>query len=279
VSSATSLGFSLVVRSANGSSAPASVSVTVSPAPPPEPSGPCAAGGGPCVRQAYEMALGDDNEAKHSLTFGKALLPGSTVLVFTVDMNLNGNPVGTGTPPPMAISDSDKGSYSELLTVLDTADWDAVKVFTRSNVPGGNLSVQAIWKTNQWHALMVVEVANVGGSPLIRTTGKTNYSAPQTKDAASSGTLSLGGSPALVVGLGVNFRDVKGDEGSPYAGTGFTGFMKGWNWNGKEGTSLNPTALLESAYFSKPGDVAATFTPSPSYQFNDHVMAVAVSFQ
>ena len=246
--------------------------------------GTCTAGAAtPCVRQALEWAAGDDNGKKGVLTFKQPVLASSTVVAFAADMNINRSspdaPIGSGTPDPITMIDSGNGTYQELLTVLDDRDWDDVKVFARSNVPAGSLTVTAGWVTNQWHALMIVEVANVSATPSIAVAGILNPGAEETKDAASSGPLNLKASPALVVGLGVNFTDKKGDEGAPFAGTGFTAILQAWNWNGKEGTTTLPSALLESAYFPSPGKVAATFTPSKTINYKDNIMAIAVGIQ
>ena len=246
--------------------------------------GNCAAGATtPCVRQAQEWAAGDDNLKKQPLPFKQAVLAGSTVVVFAADMNINratpDSPVGTGTPDPILVTDSTNGVYDELLTVLDERDWDDTKVFVRSNVPAGALTIQTTWETNQWHAMMIVEVANVPAKPSVAVAGILNAGADETKDAATSGPLTLKASPALVLGLGINFTDKNGDEGAPYAGTGFTAVLAGWNWKGKEGTTQFNSALLESAYFPNPGKVAATFTPSKTINYHDNIMVIAVGLQ
>lgn len=246
--------------------------------------GNCAAGATtPCVRQALEWAAGDDNGKKGVLTFKQSVLASSTVVVFAADMNINraspDAPIGSGTPDPITMTDSGNGTYKELLTVLDDRDWDDVKIFVRSNVPAGSLTVQAGWVTNQWHAMMIVEVANVAATPAIAVAGVLNPGAAETKDAATSGPLDLKASPALVVGLGVNFTDKLGDEGAPFAGTGFDAVLKGWNWNGKEGTTTLPSALLESAYFANPGKVAVTVTPSKTINYKDNIMVLGVGIQ
>jgi hypothetical protein len=210
-------------------------------------------------------------------------LAGSTVVAFAADMNINRSspdaPIGSGAPDPITVVDSGNGTYQELLTVLDPFDWDDTKVFVRSNVPAGSLTVTAGWVTNQWHALMVVEVAHAPATPAIAVAGLLNQSAAETKDAASSGPLNLKESPALVIGLGINFTDKAGDEGAPFAGTGFSARLKGWNWNGKEGTTTLPSALLESAYFANPGNVAVTFTPSKTVNSKDNIMVIGVGIQ
>jgi len=246
--------------------------------------GGCAVGATtPCVRQSLEWAAGDDNGKKGVLTFKQPVLAGSTVVAFAADMNINRSSpdagIGTGTPEPITMVDSGSGTYKELLTVLDPYDWDDTKVFVRSNVPAGNLTVTAGWVTNQWHALMIVEVANAPAAPSIAVAGLLNHGAEETKDAASSGPLSLKASPALVIGLGINFTDKAGDEGAPFAGTGFTALLKGWNWNGKEGTTTLPSALLESAYFANPGNVAVTVTPSKTINYKDNIMVIGVGIQ
>lgn len=235
------------------------------------------------MRQALEWAAGDDNPAKGALTFKQPVLAGSTVLVFAADMNTHlaapGAPIGSGTPDPIVITDSGNGTYKLLLTVLDQPDWDDVQVFARTNLPAGSLTPQATWVTNQWHAMMIVEIANVDANPSIKVAGILNPSADETKDAAASGPLDLTASPALVVGLGVNFSDKTGDVGAPLAGTGFTALLKGWNWQGKEGTTLNPSALLAAAYFSNPGKVAVTFTPTKTINYQDNIMVIGVGIQ
>lgn len=246
--------------------------------------GNCAAGETtPCVRQALEWAAGDDNGKKGVLTFKQPVLASSTIVVFAADMNINRSspdaPIGSGTPDPITMTDSGNGTYKELLTVLDDRDWDDVKVFVRSNVPAGSLTVQAGWVTNQWHAMMIVEVANAAATPSIAVAGILNPAAAETTDAATSGPLDLKASPALVVGLGVNFTDKAGDEGAPFAGTGFDAVLKGWNWNGKEGTTTLPSALLESAYFANPGKVAVTVTPSKTINYKDNIMVIGVGIQ
>lgn len=239
----------------------------------------CVAGGSPCARQVRELTIGDDNEAKHALAFEQPLLANSTVLVFTTDMNLNGDPVGSGAPPLVSVRDSANGAYRELLTVNDPIDWQAAKVFARTAASSGALAVEVTWITNQWHGVVILEVANVTARPVLGVVGKFNPSASTTKDGVSSGALELGSTPALLIGLGANFRDAKGDVGAPYPGSGFTALSSAWNWKGKEGTSLNPSALVESAYFANPGRVAATFTASPNDGFNDNLVAIGVAFQ
>lgn len=232
-----------------------------------------------CLRQSEQFAAGDDNPANHSLSFEQPVQAGSTVLVFACDMNVNGTPYGTGEPYPIVVSDSDKGTYQELLTVKDHLDWDDVKVFVRTNLPASNPAVQTVWKTNQWHAFMIVEVANLPPSPTIVVAGKLNIATNQTKDAVTSGLLSVGGMPALVLGFGANFRAPLGAVGAPYPGTGFQEVLKGLNWNGKEGSTLTPNALLEVAHFEQPGNVAATFTASPTVNGDDNFVVIGVSLR
>lgn len=232
----------------------------------------------PCVRQVREQAWGDDNPADHALSFAQPLLAGSTVLVFTTDININGTPVGTGAPSPIVISDSAAGTYRALVTVNNHWDWDAVRVFARTNVPAGALAVRTVWQTNQWHGLMIAEVAGAPANPRITAIGANNFDAAQTTDATSSGLLELGQAPALLVGFAFNASASAGDQGAPLAGSGFTSIGTAWNWNGKEGTPLKPVALLEAAQLSPPGRVAATFTPTPSVPPDDY-MVVAVALQ
>lgn len=234
---------------------------------------------GPYVRQIKSWALGDDNPAVSDLTFTQNVLSGSSIVVMVDDENFNGDPIGSGTPYPVYVTDSSNLAYTEILSLDDAADWDAVQVFLRKNITDGPINVHTQWTTNQWHAVVAIEIANVGTNPVVNSVGFTNVGVPQTTDLVTSGTLSLGNSPALIVGFAANFRDVAGDVGAPYAGTGFTPLSTMWNWNGKEGTSLNDSALLESMYSTNPGTIAAKFTASPSYQFNDTVSAIMVSFQ
>jgi hypothetical protein len=226
-----------------------------------------------------ELAFGDDNPERHSLTFPQPMLPGSTVLVFVSDMNLNGNPTGTGTPPHIVITDSDNGNYVERLTVNDSVDWDDTKVFTRTNMPPGMLSVTAAWETNQWHAFMVVEIANVAAEPSIKAVGALNHSASQAPDAVSSGQVAVGDGPALVIGYGQNNYAALGGQSTPGAGTGFTPLASGANWQGKEGMSFNPASLLEAARFAAGGHVATTFTSGKPASLPENFVAIAVSIQ
>jgi len=247
-------------------------------------SGGCTAGGtDPCVRQALEWALGDDNGKKGVLTFKQPLLAGSTVLVFAADMNINkatpDSPIGSGTPDPIIVTDSGNGTYKLLLTVLDDRDWDDVQVFARSNLPAGTLTETVTWETNQWHAMMIVEVANVAANPSFKVAGILNPGADETTDAATSGPLDLAATPTIVVGMGINFTDKKGDVGAPLAGTGFTAHLAGWNWQGKEGTTLNNSALLSSAYYTSPGKVAVTYTPTKTINYKDNIMVLGVGIQ
>ncbi len=67
--------------------------------------------------------------------------------------------------------------------------------------------------------------------------------------------------------------------GAPLAGTGFTPLLTGWNWQGKEGTTLSPSALLASAYYVTPGKVAVTFTPTMTINYQDNIMVIGVGIQ
>jgi hypothetical protein len=232
----------------------------------------------PCVLQLKEQAWGDDNPADHALSFDQPLTSGSTILVFTTDINIYGSPPGTGAPLPLAISDSGAGSYRHLVTLNNQYDWDVVRVYARSNVPAGNLSVRAVWTTNQWHGLVIAEIGGAPPSPIFSAVGTLNLTSPQGTNAVSSGTLDLGQSPALLLGFAFNSSAGTNDQGAPNPGTGFSTVGTAWNWNGREGTPHRNVALLEAAQLNQPGTVAATFTPGPSL-FPNTFMAVAIALQ
>lgn len=277
VSALTGLSFNLVVRNAMSASAPSSVTVTVTPAV--APGGGCDTTSVPCVRQFEEWAAGDDNPEKRSLTFKQPVLAGSTVLAYASDMNITGMPIGSGTPPAIALSDSQNGTYKELLSVNDQPDYYDIKLFSRSNVGAGSFTAQAVWQTNQWHAFMIVEVANVKANATVQSIGALSIGVAKTKDAVSSGVLNLGDSPALVVGLGINVGDALGDVGAPLSGTGFAPIATVWNWNGKEGTTSNQFAILQSAYSAHPGSLAVTVTPTASNSVSENVIVIAAGLQ
>lgn len=187
--------------------------------------------------------------------------------------------------PPYAtqVSDSVNGSYGTLLGyVSDNIDLDSISVFAFKNVAGGNTTVTADWLvSNQWQALMVCEIINVGINPTITLWGQLApgpISATPT-DLLSTGTQALGSAPALVVGLGSNETDTDPSQGYPAAGTGFTSIATGWNWLGREGTSMNNIAQLESRYYSNPGTVAATFTPRTPGPNPENFLTLGVAFQ
>lgn len=241
----------------------------------------------PFVRQAKQWALGDDNGATTSLTFsaasgGQDVLAGSAILVFLDDENFNGSPMGTGTPFAFTISDSASGSYSNLGYMGDQYDLDATSALVRTNVAAGALTITANWTTNQWHGLVVAEIANVGASPtvtLFPTSGGLNRGPSASVDAITSGAVNLGSSPALIVGYCRNATDIAPTDGYPAAGTGFSTILTGINWNGKEGTSLNDSGLLQSRYLSNPGTTAATWTMRSPGPNAETFMALAVAFQ
>lgn len=231
----------------------------------------------PTLRQAQQWAAGDDNPAVGSLTF--SMLAHSSIVVFVGDMNLNGNPTGSGTPDTVTISDSQGGTYTNLGYVTDSHDWDAMQTFVRTNVSSGSITVTCHWVTNQWHGLAVAEISGISASPTVTYWGNLNGDPALSTDTITTGTQALGTNPALVVALAYNATDISTSEGYPSAGTGFTSALTGWNWQGKEGTSSNNVAQLESKYFSNPGTIAATFTPRVPGPNAEWFLASAVAFQ
>lgn len=238
----------------------------------------------PSVRQAMQWAAGDDNPATSTLTFPLSVLAGSSILVFVDDENFNGSPIGSGAPYPVTISDSQgfssaTGGYTSLGYIPDQYDLDSTEAFLRTNITSGTPSVTCNWITNQWHGLIVCEIANVGPSPTVTLWSHLNQPPSTTTDSITTGTHALGTSPALLVSYGRNATDIAPSAGYPAAGTGFTQILTGINWNGKENTTSVDSATLESKYYSNPGTVAATFTPRSFGTNPETFLALAVAFQ
>jgi hypothetical protein len=232
----------------------------------------------PSVRQGGQYGAGDDNPAVGTVTL-TGVLAGSSILVFVDDENFNGSPIGSGAPYPVTISDTQGGSYTSLGYVPDQYDLDSTEAFLRKNVASGSITVTCNWTTNQWHGLVVCEVANVGTSPTVTYWGLLSQPPSTTADLITTGTHNLGSSPALVVSYGRNATDIAPSAGYPAAGTGFTQILTGVNWNGKEGTTSVDSATLESRYYSNPGTVAATFTARSFGTNPETFLALAVAFQ
>lgn len=227
------------------------------------------------VRQAQQWAAGDDVPATSSLTF--TVLAGSSMLVYVQDAYL----ISPSAPVAPTISDTQSGSYTYLGYVTEAGYTDALHCFVRSNVASGSLTVTCNWNggSNQWHGFAVAEIAGVSASPTLTTVSSNVYN-PSGANAISSGNLSLGSSPALVVALCENYVNIGASaDGYPSAGTGFTSELTAWNWGGKEGTSYNNIAQLESRYYASPGTVAATFTPRTAGDQSDGFLTYAVAFQ
>lgn len=229
----------------------------------------------PSVRQAQQWAAGDDNPATATLTM--TVLAGSSIVVFVTDTYFN-SPSAPNLP---TLSDTQSGVYTRQGYVTETGYTDAMTLLTRPNVAAGSLSVTCNWTggSNQWHGVMVAEVSGVSAAPTM-TFGSSNVFNPaQTADTIASSNLVLGSSPALLVALCSNFVDTVPADGYALAGTGFTQALTGWNWGGKEGTTSNDSALLESRYYSSPGTVAAKFTPRSPGSQPDGFLTMAIAFQ
>jgi hypothetical protein len=166
--------------------------------------------------------------------------------------------VGSAVPDPISVKDGSNATYTLLATVNDQPDWQAVMAFARANVPAGSVTAHAHFVGLEWQALLVVEVANVSPSPVIAAGVGLTTVAPTSANSVSSGVVAVASSAALVLGFGMNGSD---QNGAPTVGTGFSSLATVWNWNGAEGTSRQPSSLLEYASFTGPGNVAATFTP------------------
>lgn len=206
------------------------------------------------------------------------VLPGSTILVFVSDVNFNGTPGGTGAPYSLTVADGQGTFPARLDWIGNQYDLDALQVYARKNVTGGDTTVTCTYTTNQWHTLVACEIAGVGTSPTITTFGTLQVNPAQTADAITAST-SLGSSPALLVGISFNSHDQDTSDGYPAAGTGFTNHGHFWNWAGRENTSLNDTTTLESRYLVNPGTAAVTFTPRAYGSSPDNFMTFGVAFQ
>lgn len=248
--------------------------------------------------QALMWALGDDNGATVTLTMSAAADPadvtagiastrnvqaGSTILVFITDEDFNGSPAGSGAPYSVSISDSQggttgNGAYANLGYVADQFDLDSLQLFARTNVSAGALAVTTNWTTNQWHGVCVVEIANAGPTPTLTFFGNLNVN-PSGTDSITTGTHALGSAAALLMALAYNATDIAPSDGYPSAGSGFTSQLVGWDWFGKESTSSNNIAQLESQYLANPGTVAATFTPRTPGPNPEDFLAIAVAIK
>jgi hypothetical protein len=229
------------------------------------------------VRQSVEWAAAGDNVGVTPLALAP-VLAGSRVLVFVQDVNFNGNPMGSGAPYAVSVADSQGGSYTNLGYVTTTA-YDAITVFVRNaGVTAGALTVTTTWGTNQWHGTSVHEIANVGASPTVTLLGGNESVNPDGADAVATQTAALGSSPALLVAVSEHVAGLPGTAKTPLVGTGFTSVLPVWNWNGAEGTSTDPSSIVESRYVANPGAIAATFT-SASAPTLESFISIGVAFQ
>lgn len=232
------------------------------------------------IRQAGEITLVGDNPAVDSVTLGTPVLAGSTVLVLAYDEFFG---TASQNPNPKTVNDTQSGTYTVITSHLVDVDTDASEqAWYRTNVAAGTLTTTVHYGggSNQWHSVVVAEVANVLGMTIGAASKAYTFASnpPTTANFLSSTGMALGSSPGFVVGFSVNDDDYgPADPGFPVAGTGFTQFGTYTNWHGAEGTSSNNSAILASAYFPSGGTHPATFTRRAGGE--DAFFVLAVSFQ
>jgi hypothetical protein len=182
---------------------------------------------------------------------------GSTILVFSTESN------GGNKGMPITVTDSAGNPFTQLDQVDDTSNaaWQSMFLSAAYNVPAGTESVTVTYKEFEWQGVLVVEVAGVTSLPMLQSIGNVQIGAGTGTDAITSGIMSTNGAAGIVIGASMATLDTKG---APNPGTGFTGSVSVWNWNGEENSAKAPSTLLEFEHFANPRDVAATFTAKGS---------------
>lgn len=208
------------------------------------------------IRQYAEAHISNAVVFDMTVTLPQPVLSGSTIVAFTFEQYIPSE----GHARPVTVTDTASGTYTLLDTVADADDraLATTKDFVRFGAPAGSLSATAHFQYDtDWQALVVAEV--VGTSSLLAHAAQLQAIPNTNVDSASSGPLTFGSAPALVVGFSASGRAV---FGAPLHGTGFSTFTTAINWGGAEGTANAPSATLESKRVLSSGVTAATFTPA-----------------
>jgi hypothetical protein len=217
----------------------------------------------PYIRQVAQFSTAGANPQMQSqdqyCTLSQSVLPGSTVVAFITEYNINGSPPGSAPPSPITVTDTLSDSYVLLNTINDQADWQAVMSYTTYATLGGAVTVHAHFAGLLWQGLLLAEVANVSSSPLLAHAARLQNAASGSTNSVKTPSVSVNTTPALVLGFACNGSDL---SGTPSAGTGWTSAETGWNWNGVENTATTPSALLEYKTVTSSSNVMATFTPA-----------------
>lgn len=188
-----------------------------------------------------------------SISFPSNLLAGSTILIFATQSN------GAGIGGTISWSDSYGSSYALLQQVDDdqTPDWQSTYLYAAYNVPGGACTLNATFAVLIWQGIVAIEVAGVLAAPLVTSNKSQQNGVGTGANLITVAGLAGGSSPAIIIGGVSTGSDA---NGAPNHGTGFTEYLKDWNWGGAEGTPNLPSFELESKFSSNPGTTAVTWT-------------------
>ncbi len=180
------------------------------------------------------------------------VLAGSSILVFVTEANA-GN-----TGLPITITDTSGNVYTKLDQVDDktNAAWQSLFSFVAYDVHPGTTTLTIKFQQVEWQGVLAVEVGGVTSLPTIEHKGNVQYGTGTGINAVTSGLLTAGTSPGVLIGLSTPTLDTKG---APNAGTGFTSVVTVWNWLGEEGSATVPSSRLEYQHYTDPSNDAATF--------------------
>lgn len=159
-----------------------------------------------------------------------------------------------------SVADPTNGSYTQVSsTLVDTGATQTLacfRFFNSAAVPGSLVITLTLSAANRYPGIIAIEVAGVAASPLDGFNGSLQSpSGPTTTDGLTSGTFSVTGSSAILLGCSLdNF--VGGPAAT--AGTGFTSLGTAWDFNND--VSGVHYARAESRLISSAGTYATTFT-------------------
>lgn len=213
-------------------------------------------------RQFFRMGAAGSNPGATSFTgqFPQATLAGSALVAYVVNSNdvLSGNfyqpsdPVN-GNWPQLDIITNAAGSNINCSQFLFAG---------AAAIPGADLITLSNAKATDDFSAFVIEWTGVSSSPLVTHTTNVQTGITSTSpDAVTTGSMSAGSNPAVVLGF---VFDSTGNnttqENAPVPGTGFTGYT--WYfWPASAGVPGDGNvATVEWQHFTSPGSQAATFT-------------------
>lgn len=212
---------------------------------------------------------GDNQNLDRSVTLSLNVLAGSTLIVFGTQENL-----GTAIAVP-TLSDTLNGAGYTLKEKTDDVDSpDGLLSGYTWYLPdsvGGAYTLNVHFQNLEWQGICAIEVTGVPAASYIgSSSAQSNGFTSTTTDALSTGTIVGGSQKAILIAMGQSIADFGTAQGGsglgrPNAGTGFSHIVSAgdngiWPLNGREGTSLASSTMIESQNFTSMGTVAATFT-------------------